>query len=90
MLKRYINFLIRSPIITAVICIIYVVICFKSVKTDTNFQFFIVRTMLCGAVCFFLYQISGEKALTNCDNSTGYVLKYCLGFLICLHYLEVS
>ncbi|MBQ5474883.1 MAG: CPBP family intramembrane metalloprotease, partial [Lachnospiraceae bacterium] len=82
MLKRYINFLKKSPIITATICIIYVIICFKSIKTDTNFQFFIVRTMLCGAVCFFLYQISGDKALTNCDNSTGYVLKYCLGFLI--------
>ena len=82
MLKRYINFLKKSPIITATICIIYVIICFNSIKTDTNFQFFIVRTMLCGVVCFFLYQISGDKALTNCDNSTGYVLKYCLGFLI--------
>ena len=82
MLKRYINFLKKSPIITAAICIIYVIICFKSIKTDTHFQFFILRTMLCGAVCFFLYQISGDKALTNCDNSTGYVLKYCLGFII--------
>ena len=61
MLKKYIEFMKRSPLITAMICVVYVVICFKSVPTQTHFQFFIVRTMLCGAACFFLYQISGDN-----------------------------
>ena len=81
MLKKYIEFMKRSPLITAMICVVYVVICFKSVPTQTHFQFFIVRTMLCGAACFFLYQISGDKTLASCYDSTGYVLKYSLGFL---------
>ena len=82
MLKKYIEFMKRSPLITATLCIVYVVICFKSVPTQTHFQFFIVRTMLCGAACFFLYQISGDKTLTSGYHSTGYVLRYSLGFLI--------
>ena len=82
MLKKYIEFMKRSPLITAAICIVYVVVCFKTVPTETNFQFFIVRTMLCGAVCFFLYQISGDKTLASCYVSTGYVIKNTIGFLV--------
>ena len=82
MLKKYIEFMKRSPLITAALCIVYVVVCFKTVHTDTNFQFFIVRTMLCGAVCFFLYQISGDKTLTSCYVSTGYVILNSMGFLV--------
>jgi hypothetical protein len=82
MLKKYIEFMKRSPLITAALCIVYVVVCFKSVPTQTHFQFFIVRTMLCGAACFFLYQISGDKTLASSHNSTSYVLKYSVGFLI--------
>ncbi len=82
MLKKYIEFMKRSPLITAALCIVYVVVCFKTVPTETDFQFFIVRTMLCGAVCFFLYQISGDKTLASCYVSTGYVIKNSLGFLV--------
>ena len=82
MLRRYILFLKRSPIITAVLAIVYIIICIKTVETSSNFQMFIVRTMLCGAVCFFLYQISGDKTLTSSYNSTGYVIKVSLGLLI--------
>ena len=82
MLKKYIEFMKRSPLITAALCIIYVVVCFRSVPTETDFQFFLVRTMLCGAVCFFLYQISGDKTLASCYVSTGYVIKNSIGFLV--------
>lgn len=74
--------LTRSPIITAILAIVYVIVCIKTVDTSTNFQVFIVRTMLCGAVCFFLYQISGDKTLTSSYNSTGYVIKVSMGLLI--------
>ena len=82
MLKKYIEFMKRSPLITAALCIVYVVVCFNAVPGESNFQFFIIRTMLCGAVCFFLYQISGDKTLTSCYVSTGYVLMNAMGFLI--------
>lgn len=82
MLRRYILFLKRSPIITAVLAIIYIMVCIKTVDTNTNFQTFIVRTMLCGAVCFFLYQISGDKTLAASYNSTGYVVKTSAAFLV--------
>ena len=82
MLKKYIEFMKKSPLITAALCIVYIVVCFKTVHTDTNFQFFIVRTMLCGAVCFFLYQISGDKTLASCYVSTGYVILNSMGFLV--------
>lgn len=82
MLRRYILFLKKSPIITALLAILYIMVCIKKVDTSTNFQVFLVRTMLCGAVCFFLYQISGDKTLTSSYNSTGYVIKVSIGFLI--------
>ncbi|MBR0342293.1 MAG: CPBP family intramembrane metalloprotease [Oscillospiraceae bacterium] len=82
MLRRYILFLKKSPIITALLAIVYIMVCIKKVDTSTNFQVFLVRTMLCGAVCFFLYQISGDKTLTSIYNSTGYVIKVSIGFLI--------
>lgn len=82
MLRRYIMFLKKSPIITALLAIVYIMVCIKKVDTSTNFQVFLVRTMLCGAVCFFLYQISGDKTLTSSYNSTGYVIKVSIGFLI--------
>ena len=82
MLRRYILFLKRSPIITAVLAIIYIMVCLKTVETSTHFQTFIVRTMLCGAVCFFLYQISGDKTLAASYNSTGYVVKTSSAFLV--------
>ncbi len=82
MLKKYIEFLKRSPLITAALCIVYVVVCFKAVPAKSDFQFFIIRTMLCGAVCFFLYQISRDKTLTSCYVSTGYVIRNSIGFLV--------
>ena len=54
MLKKYIEFMKKSPLITAALCIVYVVVCFKTVHTDTNFQFFIVRPCfaeLCAFSC---------------------------------------
>lgn len=82
MLRRYILFLKKSPIITAILAIVYIIVCIKTIDTSTSFQVFIVRTMLCGAVCFFLYQISGDKTLTASYNSTGYVIRVSIGFLI--------
>ena len=82
MLKRYIVFLKRHPLITASIAIIYAVICIKCIKTETYFQMMLLRTLLCGAMAFFLYQISGEKTLASSYNSTWYVIKVAIGFWI--------
>ena len=82
MLQKYILFLKRHPLITAAIAITYAILCLKCVPAETDFQVFLVRTMLCGAVCFFLYQISGDKTLASCYVSTGYVIKNAIGFLL--------
>ena len=72
----------RHPLITAVIAIAYAMICLKSISTSTYFQGLVVRTLLCGAMGFFLYQISGDKTLAASYNSTGYVIKVAMGFWI--------
>ena len=82
MLQKYILFLKRHPLITAAIAITYAILCLKCVPAETDFQVFLVRTMLCGAMAFFLYQISGDKTLTSSYNSTGYVIKVASGFWI--------
>ena len=82
MLQKYILFLKRHPLITAAIAITYAILCLTCVPAETDFQVFLVRTMLCGAMAFFLYQISGDKTLTSSYNSTGYVIKVASGFWI--------
>ena len=82
MLQKYILFLKRHPLITAAIAIAYAILCIKKVPLETNFQIFLVRTMLCGAMAFFLYQISGDKTLASAYNSTGYVIKVAIGFWV--------
>ena len=78
MLKRYIIFLKKHPLIT----VVYAMVCIKTIRADSNFQEFILRTLLCGAMVFFLYQISGEKTLLSYTNSTWYVIKVAMGFWI--------
>lgn len=82
MLKRYILFLKKYPLITAALAVVYAMICIGSIPAESFFQMLILRTLLCGAMVFFLYQISGEKTLTSYTESTGYVIKVAMGFWI--------
>ena len=82
MLRRYIAFLKKHPLITAAVAIAYALICIHALREDTDYQVLIVRTLLCGAMAFFLYQISGEKTLVSSYNSTWYVIKVAMGFWI--------
>ena len=81
-LRRYILFLKKHPLICASIAIAYAMACLKTLKVQTYFQQFLLRTLLCGAMAFFLYQISGDKTLASSYNSTWYVIKVGLGFWI--------
>ena len=65
MLKRYILFLKKYPLITAAVAIVYAMVCIKTIKTDSFFEMFILRSLLCGAMAFFLYQISGDKPFSH-------------------------
>lgn len=65
MLKRYILFLKKYPVVNAVIAVVYAMVCIKTIKTESMFQMFILRTLLCGAMAFFLYQLSGDKTLAS-------------------------
>ena len=50
MLRRYILFLKKHPLITAAIGIVYVMVCLKSIKAESNFQGFLLRTLMTGDV----------------------------------------
>ena len=82
MLRRYILFLKKYPLICAAIAIVYAMVCIKTIKVQTYFQQFILRTLLCGAMAFFLYQISGDKTLASVYNSTWYVIKTAMGYWV--------
>ncbi|MBQ1287203.1 MAG: CPBP family intramembrane metalloprotease [Erysipelotrichaceae bacterium] len=82
MLKRYILFLKKTPLITAILAIVYAMLCLKTIRTETFFQGFVLRTLLCGAMAFFLYQISGDKTLAASYDSTWYVIKVGMGFWV--------
>ena len=82
MLRRYILFLKKHPLITAAIGITYLMLCLKMIKTETHFQAFLLRTLFTGATIFFLYQISGDKTLTASYNDTWYVIKIGIVFWI--------
>ena len=82
MLRRYILFLKKHPLITAVIAIVYALVCLKYIKSQTYFQMLLMRTLLCGAMAFFLYQISGDKTLASGYHSTFYVIKVAMGYWI--------
>ena len=82
MLKRYILFLKKHPLVTAAVAIVYAMVCIKTIHTSTHLEAFILRTLLCGAMTFFLYQISGDKTLAASYNSTWYVIKVGMGYWI--------
>ena len=82
MLRKYLLLLKKYPLIAAYNAIVYAMVCLKTIRTETNFEIFLMRTLLCGAMAFFLYQISGEKTLASSKNSTWYVIKVAMGFLI--------
>jgi len=82
MVRKYILFLKKYPLICAAIAIVYAMLCLKTLKMQTYFQQFILRTLLCGAMAFFLYQISGDKTLVSAYNSTWYVVRVAMGYWI--------
>lgn len=82
MLKKYILFLKNHPLITALIAVAYSLFCIRFLKADSNLEMAIHRSMLCGAMMFFLYQISGDKTLTASYDSTWETIKPALGFWI--------
>ena len=82
MVRKYILFLKKNPLNCAAIAIVYAILCLKTLKMQTYFQQFILRTLLCGAMAFFLYQISGDKTLVSAYNSNWYVIKVAMGHWI--------
>ena len=82
MLKRYILLLRKYPLLTAAIAVVYAMVCLKTFSDTTVFQAFILRTMLCGVMAFFLYQISADKTLISSYESSWYVIKAAIGYWI--------
>ena len=82
----FLKFLKKQPLVTAAIAIVVAMAVIKLIPCREFLQLGIVRMVLCFAMLFFLYLISGEKSMgTSEANNTGttwYVIKASLGFWI--------
>ena len=80
-MTKALEFLKKQPLLTAVIA---AVLADRAIQLPSYayWDTFLMRLVLCVAMLFFLYLISGEKTLSQGNNQTGYVFKHLLGFLI--------
>ena len=82
----FLKFLKKQPLVTAAVAIAVAMAAIKLIPCKEFLQLGIVRMVLCFAMLFFLYLISGEKSMGTSDaNNTGttwYVIKASLGFWI--------
>ena len=70
MLRRYLLYLKKHPLVTAALAIVYAMVCLKSLPGETFFRAMLLRTLLCGAMIFFLYQVSGNAKAVVTDKLT--------------------
>ena len=82
----FLKFLKKQPLVTAAVAIVAAMAAIKLIPCKEFLQVGIVRMVLCFAMLFFLYLISGEKSMgTSDENNTGttrYVIQASLGFWI--------
>lgn len=79
-MRKCIDVLKRSPIITAVIGVATVFAAMKilSARDGDLLKMFALRVLLFLSMCVFVYLISREKAFENCHTTTGYVVRWGL------------
>ena len=79
-MKKCIELLKNSPIITGVIGLIVAFGGMKLLKSADGglLKMFALRTVLFLSLCVFLYLISREKSFEHCHKTTGYVVKWSL------------
>ena len=79
-MRKCIDFLKQSPIITGVIGVAVAVGGMKILSAGDGdlLKMFALRVLLFLSTCVFIYLISREKAFENCHTTTGYVVKWSL------------
>lgn len=77
-MRKCIDFLKQSPIITGVIGVAVAVGGMKILSAGDGdlLKMFALRVLLFLSTCVFIYLISREKAFENCHTTTGYVVKW--------------
>ena len=77
-MRKCIDFLKQSPIITGVIGVVVAVGGMKILSAGDGdlLKMFALRVLLFLSTCVFIYLISREKAFENCHTTTGYVVKW--------------
>ena len=82
----FLKYLKQQPLVTAILAIVPGILSVRVLPCTEFLQIGILRMVLCAAMLFALYLISGEKSLGTEDGndagSTGYVLRLLSGFLI--------
>lgn len=81
-MAKFIEFLKRKPLFTALFAVVVAMISLQTIPAETFWENGVERMLLSGTMLFFLYQISGERTTSQCGNSTWYVIKVCIGFWI--------
>ena len=80
-MNEFINTLKKRPLLTAALALVVAVLAIK-LPQPTYWNKCVLRIMLCGAMLFFLYLISGEKTISKSDKRIGYTFKHLLSFLL--------
>ena len=77
-MRKCIDFLKQSPIITGVIGVVVAVGGMKILSAGDGdlLKMFALRVLLFLSTCVFIYLVSREKAFENCHTTTGYVVKW--------------
>ena len=81
-MKYIIGFMKKQPLLTAIIAVVIGVASVKLIHTEGPLAGGMLRMLLSMSMGFFLYLISGEKTLNHCGESTGYVIKIMMGFIV--------
>ena len=80
-MTEFLNILKKRPLLTAALALAVTVLAIKYPQ-PTYWNKCVLRIILCGAMLFFLYLISGEKTIEKSDKRIGYTFKHLLGFLL--------
>lgn len=78
-MRKIIDFLKKSPLITAVVGVTVLVATTKVLSANGDLvKMTALRILLFLSACVFVYLVSREKVFENCHTTTGYVVKWGL------------
>lgn len=81
-MKRFLLFLRKYPILTAVLAVLFSVVSIRTLRTESMWQVFVLRMLLCASMSFMLYLISDDRTLARYGDNTGRAIRTGIGFIV--------